>query len=224
MELKDAISTRFSARGFLNTPISQDVIADILRLASRAPSGSNMQPWKVAVVSGSAMKTVVDACLSSMNQDTQEELEYALYPSNLSEIHNARRFETGMTLYKALGIGQKDKEKRQAQLLENFRFFGAPVGLFFSIDKMFIPGQLGDLGMFIQNVMLLAREHGLHTCPQAAWQLVNRTVHRELDIPDEEMIYCGMAMGYLDTQHPANSFKLERVSIETYTRFMGFED
>jgi len=224
MEIKKAIASRFSARAFVSDPIEMQVIDDILTLASRAPSGSNMQPWKVSVVSGEVRDRLSDAAILAMESNTEETQEYLIYPKNLPDPYRARRFDTGMSLYNILSIERDDKVARNKQLLENFRFFGAPVGLVFSIEKMFVPGQLGDLGMFIQNVMLLARDYNLHTCPQAAWQLVNETVHRELDIPVDQMIYCGLAMGYLDTEHPANQLRLKRIATDKFVRYLGFSD
>jgi len=224
MELQEAIASRFSARAFLDTPVTRKSVEAILRLAARAPSGSNMQPWKAYVVSGAKRDDLIKEALSSVTQNTLEPTEYPIYPAELPTVYSNRRFETGMALYEVLGIERSDKVARDKQLLENYRFFGAPVGLIFTVEKIFVPSQLPDLGMFMQNVMLLARDHGLHSCPQAAWQLVNKTVHRVLDIPDDEMIYAGLALGYLDEEHPANSLKLDRAPIEDYSYFLGFED
>jgi len=182
-----------------------------------------MQPWKVYAVSGEVREKLIEDALTSVMQKHEEPPEYDIYPKELPDPYNTRRFETGMALYATLGIERSDKVARNAQLLQNYRFFGAPVGLIFAINKIFVPGQVGDLGMFMQNVMLLARDYGLHTCPQAAWQLVNRTVHRVLEIPEEEIIYSGMAMGYLDAEHPANNLRLDREPFESYVQFTGFE-
>jgi len=224
MNLKEAISSRFSARAFLDTPVHKAVVEDILQHASRAPSGSNMQPWKVYVAAGEKRDELVEAALSSVATKKAEPPEYPIYPAELPPVYGDRRFETGMALYRVLGIDRGDRAARNKQLLENYRFFGAPVGLIFAVEKRFVPGQLPDLGMYMQNVMLLARENGLHSCPQAAWQLVNRTVHRVLNIPDDEIIYAGLALGHLDEAHPANTLTLDRASLESYTRFVGFED
>jgi len=224
MELLEAIDSRFSARSFLDTPIPKKTIEEIIQLATRAPSGANMQPWKVYAISGKAIEKLINAALSTVTENGWETPEYNVYPEVLVEPYKTRRFETGMALYDILGIVREDKAGRNAQLLENFRFFGAPVGLIFTLEKAFWPGQVGDLGMFIQNVMLLAREYGLHTCPQGAWQMINRTVHQVLEIPDEEMIFCGMAIGHLDTEHPANKLKLGREPLESFSQFEGFED
>jgi len=196
MDVSNAIESRFSVRAFLDKTVPRETVADILRRAGQAPSGANMQPWKVYALSGEPLAKLVEASRYAMRDGVEEDAEYATYPNPLPDPYNTRRFETGMGLYKALGIERADREGRFKQLLENFRFFGAPVGLFFTLAKIFVPGQLGDLGMFIQNVMLLARENGLHTCSQGAWQMVNKTVHRLAEIPDEELIFCGLALGY----------------------------
>lgn len=224
MELKEAISSRFSARAFLDTPVPRKTIEEIIRIASKAPSSCNTQPWKVYVVSGKVQDELINAALASVIENGCEPLEYKTEPAEWKAPYNARRFETGMALYGAVGIDRRDKAARNAQMLENFRFFGAPVGLIFTIDKSLCPSQLGDLGMFMQNVMLLARDFGLHTCPQQSWQYVNQTTHRILEIPDAEMIYCGTPLGYIDPRHPANSVNLDRAPVESFTRFAGFED
>jgi len=165
MDVTDAVKSRFSARSFLSKPVAKQLVTEILRQAGQAPSGANMQPWKVHVISGAPMQQLVGAALESMRRGVSETPEYPMYPTPLPDPFRSRRFETGMGLYKALGIERSDQEARNIQLLENFRFFGAPVGMIFTIDKMFVPGQLGDLGMFIQNVMLLARQYGLALLP-----------------------------------------------------------
>ncbi len=224
MDLIEAINSRFSARGFLDTPVPRKTIEEIIRLASRAPSSCNTQPWRVYVVSGRVRDELVSAAIASVIENGCEPLEYETGPAKWKQPYNARRFETGRALYDAVGIDRRDKAARNAQMLENFRFFGAPVGLIFTIDKSLCPSLLGDLGMFMQNVMLLAREFGLHTCPQQSWQYVNRTVHRMLEIPEEEMVYCGTPLGYIDSKHPANSIKLGRAPVDSFTRFSGFEE
>jgi len=224
MDVSNAIESRFSARSFLSQPVTRKTVEEILRIASQAPSGANMQPWRVYALSGEPLDRLIEASMDSMKRGIEEPSEYPLYPHPLPDPYSSRRFDAGMELYKALGIDRVDKAARNKQLLENFRFFGAPVGLIVTLDKIFVPGQVGDLGMFLQNIMLLARERNLHTCPQGAWSLVNRTVHRVLEIPDQELIYCGMALGYLDNDHPANSFKLSRIPVNNFTRFSGFEE
>jgi len=224
MQLHEAIASRFSARAFLDRPVPKPVIEEILRLAARAPSGSNMQPWKVYVAAGAKRDELVKEALASVANGDPEPSEYSIYPAELTSEYCDRRFETGMALYAALGIDRTDKVARNKQLLENYRLFGAPIGLIFTTEKRFWPSQLPDLGMFMQNVMLLARDHDLHSCPQAAWQLVNRTVHRVLNIPDDEFVYAGLSLGYLDTTHPANGLKLDRAPLDDYARFLGFDD
>jgi len=224
VNVSDAITSRFSVRSFLDQPVERLVVEDILRVASQAPSGANMQPWQVYVVTGAPKDKLAEAALKSFTSGSEVSLEYPVYPDPLPDPYNTRRFDTGMGLYKALGIERKDKVARHKQLLENFKFFGAPVGIIFTVDKIFVPGQLGDLGMFIQNVILLAREQNLSSCPQGAWQLVNQTVHRVLEIPQQELIYCGLALGHADNDHPANTFQPPRIPIESFTRFSGFDE
>ncbi len=224
MFVSDAIASRFSARAFLDTPVSIDTIQKILDHARWAPSGGNIQPWKVHVVTGDAKAKLSKAALDSVRSHPDGETpEYLPYPTEWKQPYKNRRFAIGMALYDAMGIDRRDKQARTEQLLANYEFFNAPIGLIFSIDKTLWPGQLGDMGMYIQNVMLLAREHGLHTCPQQIWQFVNRTVHQVLDISDDYTIYCGMSLGYLDTDNNANKVVRQRGELDDFALFHGFE-
>jgi nitroreductase len=157
------------------------------------------------------------------NNPTAEEPEYNIYPPDLKEPYKSRRFKNGEDIYQALGIPREDKPRRLKQLAENFGFFGAPVGLFFAIDRQMGPGQWADLGMYMQSVMLLALEKGLCTCPQEAWARWHRTIAEFIALPPHLMIFCGMALGYRDTKHPINSVRTDRADLSEFASLRGFE-
>lgn len=224
MHVSEAVASRFSARAFLDTPVALKTIQTILEQARMAPSGGNIQPWRAHVLAGDAKNALTNAALKSARENPNgEEPEYHPYPIKWKQPYKNRRFEIGKALYDAIGISRTDKEARTEQWLTNYRFFDAPIGLIFTIDKTLWPGQLGDLGMFLQNIMLLAREYDLHTCPQQIWQSVNQTVHKELDISDDYFIFCGMALGYADMNNNANKVARSRSELDEFATFKGFE-
>jgi nitroreductase len=224
LEILEAVGTRISARAFLDTPVSREIIFEILKGARLAPSGSNMQPWHVHAVTGQAREQLIEKALAYATQHPIGSVsqEYQTPPTDFVNPYKSRRFNCGMALYSALGIDRKDKVARQQQLMQNFYFFGAPVGLIFSIHRSLMPGQLGDLGMMMGNTMLIAREHGLHTCAQGFWQDVQPAVREVLGIAEEYYIYNGMALGYIDEEHPANKVETGRESVDSFTEFVGF--
>lgn len=226
MELLEAVSTRISARGFLDRPVSRKIVYQILDLARQAPSGSNMQPWQVHAVTGKVREELIEKTLAYAAEHPigSVQQEYQAPPQNIVRPYKTRRFECGMALYKALDIDRKDKPARERQLLQNFYFFGAPVGLFFSIHKSLLPGQLGDLGIVMAHVMLIAREFGLQTCSQGFWQDVQPAIREVLDIPEDFYIYNGMALGYADEDHPANKLEINREPVAVFAHFSGFEE
>ncbi len=225
MELLEAVTTRISARAFLNTPVSKDIVHCILDHARLAPSSSNMQPWHIHAVTGQARELLIEKALAFAAEHPIGSIkqEYQSPPQHFINPYKRRRFACGMALYSALNIDRKDKEARTKQLMQNFYFFGAPVGLIFSMHRSLMPGQLGDLGIMMGNVMLIAREYGLHSCAQGFWQDVQPAIREVLDIPDEHYIYNGIALGYLDEGHPANSVEPGREAVEGFTEFVGFE-
>lgn len=213
-----AILTRRSIRAFLPRPIEREVIEEMLGRAARAPSGGNLQPWHVDVLTGDSLAALKAEALAS----TRAEMELKVYPSPLPEPYRTRRHRSGEALYEAIAIPREDRAARLAQFARNFEAFGAPVLLLFSIDRIFDRPQWAHLGMFIQNVMLLAHELGLATCPQEAWAAVHDVVARQLDLPAERILYCGMALGYADPDAPINSLSTEREPVEAFARFRGF--
>ena len=223
-----AIESRFSARAFLPKPVPRALLQDILRVASRAPSGTNTQPWKVYVLTGASRDELVakvcaahDALAADPSLAGQYREEYDYYPSQWVSPYIDRRRENGWGLYGLLGIGKGDKDKMHAQHQRNFRFFDAPVGLMFTIDRVMGRGSLMDYGMFLQNIMLSARARGLHTCPQAAWNGFARIILPHIGAGPDEMMVCGMSLGYADESDKVNTFHTPRAAVEDFTRWLA---
>ena len=222
--VEHAIQSRHSVRAFLPTPVSRETVERILRVASRAPSGTNTQPWHVHVLMGEARQRLSTRILAAFNdpqQLEQHQEEYAYYPLKWASPYIERRRKIGWDMYGLLGIGREDKQRMHDQLGRNFRFFDAPVGLFFVVDRIIERGGWFDYGMFVENVMIAARAHGLHTCPQQAFARFHRLIGDELGLPETQMLICGMAMGYEDRAAPVNRLVTERVPVEQFTRFHG---
>ncbi len=217
----EAIASRRSVRAFLPTPVPDETVKDILRVASRAPSGTNMQPWKVYVVTGERKEALSKAILDSgVRPEKIEWDEYRYYPDQFFEPYLTRRRTVGFALYSLLGIGRRDVARMRAQHDRNFVFFDAPVGMIFTIDRRLNMGSWVDHGMFLQNVMIAARGRGLHTCPQAAFAPYHRQIRPLLGIPDEEIVVCGMALGFEDESKPENALRSERAPVEEFVTFV----
>lgn len=216
----EAIASRRSVRAFLPDPVSHKTIGEILEVSARAPSGTNMQPWKVYVVTGETKKAVSDAILNcGIRAEKVEWDEYRYYPQNFFEPYQTRRRAVGYGLYGKLGIGRRDIEKMRAQHDRNFVFFDAPVGMIFTIDRRLEQGSWIDYGMFLENIMVAARARGLHTCPQAAFAPFHKQIRPVLGIPDEEIVVCGMALGYEDESAPENELRTDRAPLEDWVIF-----
>ncbi|MFC6489083.1 nitroreductase [Nitratireductor sp. GCM10026969] len=217
----EAITSRRSVRAFLPDPVDEATIGDILRVAARAPSGTNMQPWKVYVTTGEAKERLSEAILSSgIRAEKVEWDEYKYYPDKFFEPYLSRRRAIGYALYSLLGIGRREVERMRAQHDRNFIFFDAPVGMIFTIDRRLNKGSWVDYGMFLQSIMIAARARGLHTCPQAAFAPYHRFIRPILGIPEEEVVVCGMALGYEDTAKPENRLRSERAPLEEFVSFL----
>ena len=218
----EAIGSRRSVRAFLPDPVDDATIRDILEVSSRAPSGTNMQPWKVYVARGETLKAISEAILNSgIRAEKIEWDEYKYYPDQFFEPYLTRRRTVGFGLYNALGIGRREVERMRAQHDRNFVFFDAPVGMLFTIDRRLNQGSWVDLGMFLQNIMVAARGRGLHTCPQAAFAPYHKQIRPILGLADEEVLVCGMSLGYEDTTKPENQFRTERAPLEDWVTFKG---
>jgi len=223
LTVSEAIDTRLTCRAFTNKLPSKDIIVSIIERAKRAPSGGNLQPWRMWVVSGQPLEDFKKDIAKKLKDNPMGEgTEYNIYPPNLKEPYESRRREVGRSMYEVLNIPKEDKAGRMKQFMKNFEFFGAPVALFFAIDREMQEGQWSDLGMFIQSIMLLAREEGLHTAPQEAWAIWYKTVNKFLNIPKELMLFCGMGIGFADENDPINTFRSKREDIDDFTDFIGF--
>ncbi|MCV2370099.1 nitroreductase [Roseateles oligotrophus] len=218
-----AIETRRSMRAFLPTPVPRSLIEEILRVAARAPSGTNTQPWQVHVLSGAAKERLSARILAAHNDPAElskHREEYAYYPVEWASPYIDRRRKVGWDLYGLLGLAKTDRAGMHAQHGRNYRFFDAPVGLMFTIDRVMQQGSWLDYGMFLQNIMIAARGHGLHTCPQAAFTQFHRLIAEELSLPPTQMLVCGMALGYADPNAIENTLQTERAAVAEFTRFL----
>jgi len=218
-----AISTRQSIRAFLPTPVPRSTIEEILSIATRAPSGTNTQPWKVTVLTGTARNRVSAAIMRAYNDPELRRLhaeEYAYYPTQWVEPYLGRRRKIGWDLYGLLGIGKSDKDRMHLQHGRNYVFFDAPVGMIFTIDRVMEQGSWLDYGMFLENIMIAARARGLDTCPQAAFTQFHRVIKDELGLADNEMVVCGMSLGYADMSRIENTLQTEREPVAGFARFV----
>ena len=216
----EAITSRRSVRAFLSDPVPEPTIREILDVASWAPSGTNMQPWRVYVTSGETKERVSRAILDSGLRPEDVTGEYKYYPDKFFEPYNARRRAVGFALYGHLGIGKRDVDQMRAQHDRNFVFFDAPVGMIFTIDRRLNQGSWVDYGMFLQNIMVAARARGLHTCPQAAFARYHQQIRPVLSIPDVEVVICGMALGYEDASKPENNLRTDREPLDQWATFL----
>lgn len=221
----DAITSRHSVRAFLDKPVSKESVYRLLQVARHAPSGTNTQPWHVYVITGDGKDALCREILADYdNNGERKDREYEYYPTDWYEPYLGRRRACGWGLYGSLGIGREDRDRMHAQRGRNYTFFDAPVGLMFTIERRLQTGSWMDLGMFIQSIMISARGHGLHTCPQAAFANYHRIIRRHLPVPDDQIVVCGMALGYRDASAPENVWRTDREPVETFTRWVGFED
>ena len=223
----DAITSRSSVRAFNQQPVPRETLTHLLEVASRAPSGTNCQPWRVYVLQGDSRSVLTDkvcAAHDAMRADpslaAQYAEEYDYYPQHWVSPYIDRRRENGWGLYGLLGIGKGDKDKMHAQHQRNYRFFDAPVGLMFTVDRVMGRGSLVDYGAFLQNIMVAARGQGLHTCPQAAWNGFSSIILPHIGAQASEMLVCGMALGYADASAVVNGFHTPRVSVADFTTWL----
>ena len=218
-----AITSRHSVRAFLPTPVPRETIEALLAVAARAPSGTNTQPWRVHVLTGAA-KQALSADILAAHDDPAERAkhteEYAYYPTEWVSPYVDRRRKVGWDLYALLGIGKADKARMHAQHGRNYDFFGAPVGLIFTIDRVLQQGSWLDYGMFLQNFMVAARARGLDTCPQAAFTQFHRIIERHLGLGEAQMVVCGMSLGLADPAAVENTLVTEREPVAGFARFM----
>ena len=216
MNVTEAVASRRSIRAFLDTPVSNTLLRELLKKSARAPSGGNVQPWQVQVVNGSRMQ---DFQGHLAQQDPREKPAYEIYPKDLPSPYRDSRFKVGEDMYGLLGIPREDKAGRFAHLARNFEFFGAPAAFFCLIDRTMGQPQWSDLGMFLQTFMLLAQEAGLDTCAQEAWATRSKAVTSFLQTPDNLMLFCGMAIGHRDPKAPVNQLVSDRSPLDSWAKW-----
>lgn len=217
MDVSEAVYSRQSTRAFTDQKVSDELIKELLEKSARAASGGNLQPWQIYIINNNTMSDFLEFQEAWTEPETPA---YAIYPENLSEPYKTSRYEVGAEMYSILGIERDDKEGRFKQMLENFKFFGAPAAFFCFVDRQMGMPQWSDLGMFLQTFMLLAREVELDTCAQEAWAIKQESVTAFLDIPDELMLFCGMSIGYKDKTAKINQLRTERRPIEDWATFV----
>jgi len=221
--VEEALRGRISTRAFLPDPIPEADVRAILDAARWAPSGGNLQPWRVIAVTGAALEASKAVARQALQEHPEgEEGAYPIYPANLWEPHRSRRFKVGEDLYALLGIPREDKFARFAQLARNYEFFGAPVALFVLTDTRMGHGQWAHLGMFMQSIALAAHARGLATCMQEAWGRVRESLKAHLGLGETELVYCAIALGRADPEAPVNRLRSERASVEEIAEFRGF--
>ncbi len=222
-DLQELLSARRSIRGFLTDSVPKSTIERVLQLARSAPSGANLQPGRFTALTSDALKELSDTLIQAIRNGRPSVSEYSYFPTPLPDHLLARKRETGFGLYDALNIAKRDIKARKKQFEENYRFFGAPVGIVVSIDKRMGKGCFMDLGMAIQNLLIGAETEGLSSCGIGALANYGDLVHEHLNLADEEIVVCGIAMGFSDPDNPVNNFKTPRVDLDEFTSFLGFD-
>jgi|TARA_B110000091_G_C13614128_1_gene390085 nitroreductase len=217
MEVSEAVNSRQSIRAFTDQEVSDELIQRLLEKSARAASGGNVQPWKIFIINN---ETMINFLKFQEDWTDPETPAYDIYPENLTEPYKTSRYEVGAEMYSILDIDRDDKEGRFKQMLENFKFFGAPSAFFCFVDRQMGRPQWSDLGMFLQNFMLLAKEAGLDTCPQEAWAIKQESVTAFVKAPDELMLFCGMAIGYKDDKAKINKLRTQRRPFEDWATFV----
>lgn len=223
MQVSEALTTRRTCRAFLSKPVPAETIRAIVDGAHQAPSGGNVQPWRVWALAGRELDDLTALVGRKMGQGLfgDGSTEYEIYPQNMKEPYASRVSRNAETVYNSIGVARTDQIGRARHNLRSYEFFGAPAAFFFAIDRSFNQGQWADLGMFMQSMMLLAREHGLHTAALESWAYWHRTVSEHLGIPPELMLFCGMALGHMDESHPVNGPRVGRAPVEEIATFLG---
>ena len=223
MKVSEALGTRMSCRAFLPDPVPEALLRQILTAASRAPSGGNLQPWFVDVLTGAPLAALLERVRVQVPEHPLgHPSEYPVYPSPLGEPYRTRRHQNGEDLYATIGIPRSDRPARLRQFARNYEAFGAPVVLFICIERYMGSAQWADMGMFMQSIMLLAREHGLHTCPQESWSGWHHEVAHAIALPASRMLFSGIAIGYRDESAPINQLRTERAPLAEFASFRGF--
>ena len=223
-QVEQVVYSRHSIRRFLSKPVSASTVRELLEVAAQAPSGTNVQPWKVYALTGEKKIELSNAITEKYLASGIEGMPFNYYPKEWVDPWLSRRRKTGIDLYALLGIAKGDKDKMLQQWIRNYQFFDAPVGLIFTVDKIIGQGMFLDYGMFIATLMIAARDRGLDTCTQLAFAEFQEVIHKTLDLPENEMIICGMSLGYADPDAPENKLRTEREPVENFADFRGFDD
>ena len=217
MDVIDAVNKRLSVRSFLPTPVDPEVLRQLVTDASRSPSAGNVQPWRIYVLDADGTRRMREYLAT---KPPVEPAEFDMYPPDLGEPYRTNRFAIGEQMYAKLGISRDDKAARFAQMAKNTDFFGAPAAIYCFVDRCMGAAQWADLGMYLQTLMLLAVDRGLGTCPQLFWSLQHRAVSTFCNAPENEMLYCGVSIGYVDETEPVNTLRSERMPFDQFARFV----
>ena len=217
MNVSEAVDKRMSVRKFRPDPVSDETLRSLLADASRSPSGGNLQPWRVYVVNGDSMTRLREFLPT---QPPMNAPEYDMYPKGMTEPYKSNVFRIGEMMYATIGVAREDKEARRAQFGQNNDFFGAPASIFMFLDRQMNQPQWSDAGMFLQTFMLLAVERGLGTCPQEYWSIRHKAISTFVGAPENEMLFCGVAIGHVDETAPINTLRSERMPLEQWTTFV----
>ena len=220
MNIKEGIEKRFSVRAFKDEAPSMDIIKKILKTANSAPSGGNIQPWKVYVLNNESKNKLTKKTLHNFDNGVQEEIEYNIYPEKLADEYKKRRYECGADMYSALSIEKDGLDSRFKQIRENYKFFGAPLGMIITIDRSFGNNGWGHVGMFLENLWLCAIHYDLGCCLQESWSIYPKTVKEIIKHPDNEIVWCGVAIGYPDKDNPINKYRTKREAIDSFAKFI----
>ena len=224
MNVTEAIQSRRSVRAFTDRPVDREVLTRVLEKAQRAPSGGNVQPWNAVILTGRPMQALFDRVAQEFPKGRAAlKPEYDIYPKDLDGAYEERRFGVGEDMYASLGITREDKAKRLMWFANNFRAFGAPVLMLVHTPKYMGPPQWSDIGMWLQTIMLLLREEGLDSCAQEAWAAYSPQVREMVDIPKDHIFFCGMAIGYRDSDAPVNNFDVKRAGLDESVRWEGWQ-
>lgn len=221
MKVSEAVEARMSVRAFTDKNVPVETVKRIMEKANRAPSGGNVQPWRVVVLSEDKLadfKALMETRLAGKPHPDGEAPEYPVYPPKMKEPYRTVRFQNGEQMYELLGISRDEKPKRLEWFSNNFRFFGAPAAIFCFVDRTMGAAQWSDLGMYLQTAMLLFQEEGIDTCAQECWSMYPKTVHEFCEMDEDLMLFCGMAIGYRDTSHPVNDLHTPRMPIDAWLK------
>jgi len=223
MKVSQAVENRMSVRAYTDKPVSVETVARVMEMAARAPSGGNVQPWRIVVLSEEKLtdfKALMETRLAGTPHPDGEAPEYPVYPQKMKEPYRTVRFQNGEEMYALLGITRDEKPKRLEWFANNFSFFGAPAAIFCFVDRTMGAAQWSDLGMYLQTAMLLFQEEGIDTCAQECWSMYPKTVHEFCEMDDDLMLFCGMAIGYRDETHPVNDLKTPRLPADDWLKVL----